>query len=182
MTDMQLLLPPLEGNSDEDASSDVEGEGPRTQDVAKDANGSRSVLPPELRDRFEVMKSMWRRSQRQNVEGNDDETNSRDLKRKQRELAVETALAVDDEVSRLRGGIAELEALLNVHEAYGEEEDDEGGFQDAAVDNVVLPSIVPVEDDNDLCRSAGNRDSIEHGVEKEETESTVKIMGPPATS
>ena len=182
MTDMQLLLPPLEANSDEDASSDVEGEGPRTQGVPKDANGSRNVLPPELRDRFEIMKSMWRRSQRQDVEGNDDETNSRDLKRKQRELAVETALAVDDEVSRLRGGIAELEALLNVQEAYGEEDDDEGEFQDRAVDNVVLPSIVPVEDDNDLCRSSGNRDSVEHGVEKEETESAVKIMGPPATS
>ena len=190
MTDTQLLLPPLEGNIHESSSSFVEGGRSSAQDTSNDANGSRSVLPPEIRDRFETMKSMWRQSRRQGQEGStSDETEV--LKRKQREMAVETALAVDYEISRLQGGIAELEALLNVEDSYddddgvedscGEEDDDEGIFHDNVV-AVVPPSLVPLDDDNDASNSVGSRDSIERDVKEEETDHTDRSMGPPATS
>ena len=190
MKDTQLLLPPLEDNIHESASSFVDGGRSKSQDISNDGNGSRSILPPELRERFETMKSMWRQSRRQSPEGStNDGTEIEVLKRKQREIAVETAIAVDYEISRLQGGIDELEALLNVEDSYDDDdevedscgEDDEDGIYHDDVVAVVLPSVVPVDDDNDLSNSVGSRESIERDV-KEEINDHTEIMGPPATS
>jgi hypothetical protein len=175
MADMQLLLPPLEDGSNEGAPRS--GDGRSTPNGSSDghlgASDSRSLLTPKLRESFEAMKSIWRHSRRQNSTGNEsfDGDDADSFKRKQREVAVETALAVNSEITRLQSGIAELEALLNVpqHHDYDDEDDDDGVDEDSfsvensdaddepqdyhPVDNpavpVVLPLVIPIEDDND---------------------------------
>jgi len=94
-----------------------------------------AILSTELRDQFETMKSIWRQARR----GNDDEKSSlsndsketresrvrirEDLKRKERETAVETAIKVQNEIATWQNGIADLEALLAAEEV---QESDEG--------------------------------------------------------
>jgi len=89
---------------------------------------SDGLLSAELRDQFEHMKSIWRQAHR----GNDDERSlssndssqprekrfrvREDLKRKQREAAVETAIQVETEITAWQNGIADLEALLAAEE------------------------------------------------------------------
>lgn len=86
-----MLFPPLE---DELSSRDVNG----------DSSSSSQVLPQELRDRFSKVRSLLR-------EKISTEDTAGDLKRKQEQAALETARAVQDEVSRLQNGIAELEDM-----------------------------------------------------------------------
>jgi hypothetical protein len=195
MTDMQLLLPPLEDGSNEGASRSGDGRSsPSGSSDGTDghigANDSRSLLTPHLRESFETMKSIWRHSRRPNSTGNEsfDGDDADSLKRKQRELAVETALAVNSEITRLQSGIAELEALLNVpqHHDYDDddEDDDDGVDEDSfSVENsdaddepqdyhpdvnpdvpIVLPLVIPVEDDNDDIST--DRESDESATEE----------------
>ena len=86
-----MLFPPLE---DELSSRDVNG----------DSSSSSQVLPQELRDRFSKVRSLLR-------EKISTEDAAGDLKRKQEQAALDTARAVQDEVSRLQNGIAELEDM-----------------------------------------------------------------------
>jgi hypothetical protein len=187
MADMQLLLPPLEDGSNDGASRS--GDGRSTPNGSSDghlgASDSRSLLTPKLRESFETMKSIWRHSRRPNSTGNEsfDGDDADSFKRKQRELAVETALAVNSEITRLQSGIAELEALLNVpqHHDYDDdddEDDDDGVDEDSLsvensdagdepqdyhpIDNpavpVVLPLVIPIDDDNDDVSADRERD------------------------
>ena len=111
--------------------------GNRTASAVVERNeGNDVLLSTELRDQFETMKSIWRRARRgQEDEGSsssmeDTETRHRrvrvreDLKRKEREIAVETAIKVQNEIETWQNGIADLEALLAAEE---EEESDEEG-------------------------------------------------------
>lgn len=202
MTEMQLLLPPLEDGSSECASRS--GEGMSTPNGSSDGHvhDSSRLLTPQLRESFETMKSIWRHSRRPNSADNEslegDDADS--LKRKQRELAVETALAVNSEITRLQSGIAELEALLNVprHHDY-DEEDDDGVDEDSVsgensdadddphdyhpVDNralpVMLPLVIPIEDDNDDVSTV--RESDDSAAEEAESFRDEEASIPPAT-
>lgn len=141
MTDMQLIIPPVEDN---------ENHGDTSHDgVASRRNG---VLPDYLRDSFENMQAAWRQARRTDLSEEDVE----ELKRKEREVAVETAVAVDVEVSRWQTRIAELEALLAAEEEE-HEEDEESDDEPVVVArerqrHVIrfpsLPPVIPPEDDD----------------------------------
>lgn len=119
----------------------------RTAEAAVDRNDSNNanddaILSGDLRDQFEAMKSVWRQARRGSEDAasssfNDSsETRERreivraDLKRKERETAVETAIKVANEIATWQDGIADLEALLAAAEEEEElpieEETDEG--------------------------------------------------------
>lgn len=109
-----MLFPPLE---DEVASSDLNG--------VHDGSRSSQVLPLELRDRFSKVRSLLR-------ENASTEESAADLKRKQEETALDTARAVQEEVSRLQNGIAELEAMY----AQQQQEERQQRRQQAVLENV----------------------------------------------
>ena len=87
---MPTLYPPLHDDKDESAP-----------------DGDDDVLSQELKDNFDAMRAALRAQSRT-------ERSDNDLKRKEEpmKLAVKTALAAEEEMARLRNGIAELEALL----------------------------------------------------------------------
>jgi hypothetical protein len=108
-----------------------------------DNNNDDDILSDELRDQFETMKSVWRRARRGDRNGGssssssnsineeDAETKERrramirkDLKRKERETALETAIKVDNEINQWRNGIADLEALLAAEDSDMDEDDE----------------------------------------------------------
>jgi hypothetical protein len=105
------------------------------------------ILSNELREQFEAMKAVWRQAKRESSLSDDEEEGGKgndkdvcetvqhreDLKRKERETAVETALAVDAEIARWQNGIADLEALL----AAEEEEDSHIGAREAEPNDVI---------------------------------------------
>lgn len=82
------------------------------------------VLSDDLRDQFEAMKSVWRQARRgsgdfdtslstgSNVARERQENLREELKRKERETAIETAIMMERELSLWQEGIADLEALL----------------------------------------------------------------------
>ena len=119
-----MLFPPLE---DESISRDVNGSG--DEEGTDENNSNIQVLPQLLRDRFSKVRSLLREKA-----SKEDTDSTAQLKRKQEQAALETARAVQDEVSRLQNGIAELEAMyaqqrqqqLLVHDdGEGEEDIDE---------------------------------------------------------
>jgi hypothetical protein len=121
---MHTLYPPL----DDSTPSCNNNSHQNNQDMRKVDN----VMSPELRQNFETMKSLKRK----------DPPGTREMcdahETKKRQLAIETAIAVEKEMSRLRHGIAELEAIL----AEQENED---------IDITVfpfLPPVIPADDDD----------------------------------
>jgi len=99
-----------------------------------------ALLSSELREQFETMKSIWRQARRDQEDerssSSTDDTETRhrrlsvrkDLKRKEREAALETAIKVQNEIETWQNGIADLEALLaNEEEEESEEEEGENG-------------------------------------------------------
>lgn len=135
MTGIQLIVP-LEDDTDNSTGSShrmnqgtdavaAAVSGARSTDDVKETNvdgkKSSNVLSDDLREQFETMKAVWRQSKRANIGGEEGAQDGRmasqeELKRKERETAVETALAVDEEISRWKTGIAELEAMLAAEE------------------------------------------------------------------
>lgn len=141
--------------------------------------GSDALLSAELRDQFETMKTIWRQARREQEDErsssstSDMETRHRrvrareDLKRKERETAVETAIKVQNEIETWQNGIADLEALLAAEEE--QESDEEGGDGPPGVREIAflrrdydghrdnhpqiqfpfLPPAVPTEDETD---------------------------------
>jgi len=134
--DMQLVIPIEDQSSGNNKCNhcidreqdELEVDNP-TASAAKDRIiGNEAILSVELRDQFENMKSIWRQARR----GDDDEGSSslndnsetreqrvrvrENLKRKEREIAVETAIQVQNEISTWQNGIADLEALLAAEE------------------------------------------------------------------
>lgn len=134
--DMQLVIPIEDSSSGSKKCNHCIGRqqdeievDDRTASGAMDKNtGNEAILSAELRDQFENMKSIWRQARR----GEDDEgsfslnDNSEkrerrvrireDLKRKEREIAVKTAIQVQNEIATWQSGIADLEALLAAEE------------------------------------------------------------------
>jgi len=115
------------------------------------------------------MKSLLRQVDRNNEE---ETASNEELKRKGREQAIETALAIESEVTKWQNGIAELEAMLAAAESEDENEDyseheEEGSApgDDRPIPVVRFPSLPPVvvpdEDDKDevtLARSGSQTD------------------------
>jgi hypothetical protein len=162
---MQFIVPPLDDESKQGASADGE-----TSQSESHNDNNRTVLPDELRENFEVMTSVWRQSLR--ASGGE----SKELSRKEREKAVETAIAVDAEINRWQNGIAELEAFLSEQEGRQDYSDDDYDEEDAESNhgghlpqpprnaNVfpLLPPVIPPEDDGEDCDSDdSNRTSEE---------------------
>mmetsp|Transcript_21647 Transcript_21647/g.24664 ORF Transcript_21647/g.24664 Transcript_21647/m.24664 type:complete len:100 (+) Transcript_21647:103-402(+) len=96
---MTMLFPPLEDSR----SSCIDGND--------------DVLSPQLKENFNKIRAIMKQekiSKRRTTPSMVDDC--KDLQTKKQKIALETALAVEDEMSRLRNGIAELEALLAQHE------------------------------------------------------------------
>jgi hypothetical protein len=85
------------------------------EDSAPD--GDDDVLSKELKDDFDAVRTLKEQDEQA-----------------AREMALKTALAADDEISRLRNGIAELEALLAQQQ---QQEQDNAG-------DIVFPSLPPI--------------------------------------
>lgn len=152
--------------------------------IASSTNGN--VLSDELRDQFETMKAVWRQAHRASSLDGDEQEGSQhashqrgdhqpllqqphvpdqDLKRKARDVAVDTALAVHDEIARWQNGIADLEALLAAEDVsdLDEEEGNEAAVEALGVQEVYvvrnrrpiphglrfprLPAVVPTDDE-----------------------------------
>lgn len=142
---MQLVIPiedPGSGSNHSNHCRDRKQEdldvGKRVASAVVERNEANDVLlSTGLREQFETMKSIWRQARRgKEDEGSssstdDIETRHRrvrvreDLKRKERETAVETAIKVQNEIETWQNGIADLEALLAAEEE--QESDEEEG-------------------------------------------------------
>lgn len=133
---MQLVIPIEDASSGNSISNHCVGDNPgksngenRPASIAEQGNRvNDGILSAELRDQFESMKSIWRQARRgHNEQGSSSSTDSsqtkerrirlrEDLKRKEREVAVETAIKVQNEIATWQNGIADLEALLAAEE------------------------------------------------------------------
>lgn len=114
--------------------------------IRKNSNVGHPILSDDLRDQFETMKRISRQVRRgnnddghhgvdasySNSNNNSDDkvtkeeeqqraTTVKDLKRKERDTAIETAFKVDNEINQWRDGIAHLEALLLAEEENSEQ-------------------------------------------------------------
>jgi len=103
-----MLFPPLDDSND-GSSESVECDMLARDSAAADNDRERldctsSSLPKPLRDRFATVRAMLRSE-------NEDDQAKVELKRKQQHAALDVAMAVEREVSRLESAIAELEAL-----------------------------------------------------------------------
>ena len=177
MTDMQLLVPPLDDDSSSSSSSSsnsnhLDGDAPVGLEEEEDGgtshhdhankssrNKDSNILSDELKENFEAMKSLWRQSRRATASSDDEE----ELRHRAREKAVETAVAVDSEILRWQNSISELESLLAEQEDRNEDEGveaddvlgDEMGGQpwQARRQNMVafpsLPPVIPPEDEDE---------------------------------
>lgn len=146
---MQLVIPIEDSSSGNSKSNHCmhrhqEGLEVENQTASQQNAGNDAILSHELRDQFETMKSIWRQARRDNGDegsssSNDSsETRERrvmvreDLKRKERETAVETAIKVQNEIETWENGIADLEALLAAEEEESgelvEEQEGENGL------------------------------------------------------
>lgn len=106
----EMQYPFLDGYHGEDAASDDQNADRAPHDIVDPAHGESSEevsLANPLRDRFATMRA-WLRG---NNLSDNHEMEETDLKRKQRQVALETALAIHNEVSRLESAIADLESL-----------------------------------------------------------------------
>jgi len=173
MTGMQLIVPLLEDDDTSQTGDMARNEGPKETNGGEDFGDTDAhhgqSLPHGLRESFEAMKSLWRQVGRQNEE---ESGALEELKRKERQQAVETALAIEAEVAKWQNSIAELEAMLagvdneeDSDDNYSEQEDEESFPEEVPpVPGVRFPSLPPVvvpEDDLDettLSRSGSQTD------------------------
>lgn len=139
----RMLYPPLvDDDEDEKTNLTGENESPSRMNDEK----PNSVLSDKLKDRFASMRALLRKDQKEK-EG------SSELKRKQRRMAIETALKIESEVARLESGIAELENLLGQQQQQllnniGVADEDDGNVLGGILVLPSLPSIVAVEDED----------------------------------
>jgi hypothetical protein len=119
---MRTLYPPLDGSNTFNINI--------TDDKSQEMKKGDDVLSPELRHNFEEMKALKRKESPSREMDQEHET-------KKLQLAIKTAVAAENEIARLRNGIAELEALLA----------EEGGGQSAHILFPSLPPVVPADDD-----------------------------------
>jgi hypothetical protein len=112
-----------------------------------DGHHHNDVLSPELRLHFRTMRRLIQQeedAQRKRKDAPHQQLEELQLKKHQ--TAVKTALAVDDELSRLRNGIAELETLLAQQEG-----------RDIIHEFPSLPPIVVSDQDDNLGENADNK-------------------------
>ena len=141
---MQLVIPIEDTSSGSSISNHCRREQNEQSDVENHPaspamEGDRcddGILSSELRDQFESMKSIWRQARRDhddegscssndNNEARERKLQAReDLKRKEREVAVETAIKIQNEITSWQNGIADLEALLAAEEEQASNDDD----------------------------------------------------------
>ncbi len=183
MTGMQLIIPLLEEDDNPQHGDMSRSDGPRRttndQGFGEDSSHRDRVLPQDLRESFQAMKSLWRQVDRKKEE---ESAATDELRRKEREQAVATALAIEAEVAKWQNSIAELEAMLSApeneddnEENYGEQEE-EGSFGDDDRPMPLFrfpslpPIIVPEEEDHDetsITRSGSQTDfSDSPGLER----------------
>lgn len=91
-------------------------------------DGDDHVLSSELRENFDTMRDLIQQEKKRK-----DAPSDENFQAKKVQVALKTALAVEDEVLRLRNGIAELEAML-AREEGGED-----------VTFPALPPVIPSE-------------------------------------
>lgn len=91
-------------------------------------DGDDHVLSSELRENFDTMRDLIKQEKKRK-----DAPSDESFQAKKVQVALKTALAVEEEVLRLRNGIAELEAML-AREEGGED-----------VTFPALPPVVPSE-------------------------------------
>jgi len=143
--DMQLVIPIEDTSSGSNKSNHcidrkqekLEVENRAASAAVERNTGNDVVLSADLREQFETMKSIWRQARRgQDDEGSSSSTDNTDtkerrvrvrqeLKRKEREAAVETAIKVQTEIETWQNGIADLEALLAAEEEQESFENEE---------------------------------------------------------
>lgn len=112
-------------------------------------------MPSSIRKQFETLKNLD--DEKQKRKHNDDTTDHTDddddesLQQKKRRVAVSTAISVENEVARLRNGIAELEArLFQQQQAPAANNEHVALLPFPALPPVVAAHVVPdvvVEDD-----------------------------------
>lgn len=98
--------------------------------LERDPRSDGAILSDDLRDQFETMKSVWRQARRGSEDVDSSSLNDSsvtrehrgnvraELKRKERETAVETAIKVEREIALWQEGIADLEALLAAEDEH----------------------------------------------------------------
>lgn len=141
---MQLVIPIEDTSSGSSISNHCKGEQheqfhAENHPASLAMEGDRcddGILSSELRDQFESMKSIWRQARRDhgdegscssndNNEARERKLQAREeLKRKEREVAVETAIKIHKEITSWQNGIADLEALLAAEEEQASNDDD----------------------------------------------------------
>jgi hypothetical protein len=119
---MRKLYPPLDDSNT--SCNNI------TSDNNQEMKKNDDVLSPELRHNFEEMKALKRKESPSREMDQEHET-------KKLQLAIKTAVAAENEIARLRNGIAELEALLV----------EQGGDQSDLTVFPFLPPVVPADDD-----------------------------------
>lgn len=160
---MYTLYPPVV----DDERNSIQSDG---TDQSQE-NDNETVLPTSLRHNFEAMHAIVRaqhrlkhsqtppldnrQPQKDEVRRVGDKRKHDQLEERKVELAVKTAVAVENELSRLRNGIAELEALL----AAGGTEVAEEDLSDveeitSAASFPSLPPVVLVEQNDESHRQA----------------------------
>ena len=178
---MHLIVPLLEEDDTSQPGDMAKNEGSMETNGgedfgATDAHHGRN-LPHGLRESFEAMKSIWRQVSRQNEE---ESAVLEELKHKERQQAIETALAIESEVAKWQNSIAELEAMLagveneEDNDENNSEQEDEESFPEEVppIPGVRFPSLPPVvvpEDDLDettLSRS-GSQTDLSDSFERE---------------
>jgi hypothetical protein len=139
-----MLFPPLVDDEEDD---EINHAGENLSLLNVNEEKPNSVLSDKLKDRFASMRALLRKDQKEK-EG------SSELKRKQRRMAIETALKIESEVARLESGIAELENLLGQQQQQqllnniGAVDDDDGNILGGVLVLPSLPSIVAIEDED----------------------------------
>lgn len=179
-----MIIPPWEETDGQDGGKgptkdngedldNKEGTNASEQEDGNPNHGKRSILPSELKERFEAIRTIGRQRGRasnydtgkqqdiDNVdatkEGPDGNPSLEDLKRKERVTATELSVAIYSEISKWKNGIAELEAVLAAMDE--EDEDEQRGAQ---VEDVMdrappprvirfpaLPPLVPPEEEEE---------------------------------
>eukprot|EP00546_Thalassionema_frauenfeldii_P021790 CAMPEP_0178906760 /NCGR_PEP_ID=MMETSP0786-20121207/6998_1 /TAXON_ID=186022 /ORGANISM="Thalassionema frauenfeldii, Strain CCMP 1798" /LENGTH=115 /DNA_ID=CAMNT_0020578491 /DNA_START=353 /DNA_END=700 /DNA_ORIENTATION=- len=113
---MEMLFPPLEDTS---SASVADGKQGKTTKIPPDSDDD--VMSPSLKENFNKIRELLK--QEDNIKKRSNPVKIEEVKEvesKKQRLAVETAIAIEDETTRLRKGIAELEALLAQQEALEE--------------------------------------------------------------
>lgn len=134
--------------------------------VAMDDEESDNVLPQELRENFENIQALMNSSskavttsedskKRKESSSADEDKETNDVEAKKLRMAIKTAIAVENEITRLRNGIAELETLLA---------EQEGGQV------VAFPSLPPVVDAEESLGGEDNDEEVDCEARKKNRE------------